>query len=495
MAILASAAANSASAGVNIYASPTGLPTHNGSINAPVDLATALSSPAVPLGATIWLRGGTYAGFYTSYLTGTQSEPITVRGYPGERATISDSRNWADGATLHIYGAWTIYQDFEVTNTGTDRRGPAPAATRFRPMGIEVEAPYTKLINLVIHDTGHGMGVWADAPGAEMYGNIIYNCGSQNTPGVMNMYGHGMYVQNDTAQKLISDNIIFNQFGWGISIYPNPGGIKDITMEGNIIFDNGINTAPTQRYNAVGVSGYPPYTSNGIIVSNNYTYDSGAQVWGSVESDANMCLGCYDQLQNGSLSVTGNYFAGGMPSGILKGWQQLTFSGNTTVGFDAFYLLDEPQPGTYTWNNNTYAGGNSASPGALFLFQNSLYNFTGWQAASGFDEASQYVPGRPTAVAAFVRPNAYEAGRGNVVVYNWPLRSSIALDLSTILTIGSTYNIVNVLDYYGPPVASGTYTGGLVIFPLSAVQPVPAIGWTAVRSSGPEFNAFVVTSQ
>ncbi len=165
---------------MDIYVSPAGVAANTGvSINSPVDLNTALLTTAIPPGSTVWLRGGTYAGHFTSYLSGTSAAPITVRSYSGERAVISDDRNWAGGGTLHIYGAWTIFRDFDVTNTGTDRLGPAPAPSRFRPMGIDVEGPNIKLINLVIHDTGHGLGLWSTALNTEAYGNLIFDCGSQ----------------------------------------------------------------------------------------------------------------------------------------------------------------------------------------------------------------------------------------------------------------------------------------------------------------------------
>ena len=79
-----------------------------------IDLATALSthSPAKP-GDTIWLRGGTYTGTYISYLTGTQAAPITVRQYPGERATLNGGGSSAD--LLTVYGEWAVYWGFELT--------------------------------------------------------------------------------------------------------------------------------------------------------------------------------------------------------------------------------------------------------------------------------------------------------------------------------------------------------------------------------------------
>ncbi len=69
--------------------SPNGSPSGNGSINSPWDLQTALNQPStVHPGDTIWLRGGTYVGHFTSNLNGTSSSPIIVRQYAGERATI-----------------------------------------------------------------------------------------------------------------------------------------------------------------------------------------------------------------------------------------------------------------------------------------------------------------------------------------------------------------------------------------------------------------------
>ncbi len=78
--------------GLDFYVSPTGTTSTapgTGTITNPWALQTALSQPsAVHPGDTIWLRGGTYSGDYTSYLTGTSSQPIVVRQYPGEWATL-----------------------------------------------------------------------------------------------------------------------------------------------------------------------------------------------------------------------------------------------------------------------------------------------------------------------------------------------------------------------------------------------------------------------
>src|SRR3982751_3758669 len=71
------------------YVSPNASSSGDGSIGNPWRLQTALNQPsAVQPGDTIWLRGGTYIGTFNSYLTGTSSAPIIVRGYPGEHAVI-----------------------------------------------------------------------------------------------------------------------------------------------------------------------------------------------------------------------------------------------------------------------------------------------------------------------------------------------------------------------------------------------------------------------
>ena len=74
------------------YVSPEGTPAGDGSLEAPMDLATALGprSRARP-GDTILLRAGTYPGAFNSTLAGVGGSPIIVRQYAGERASIDGS--------------------------------------------------------------------------------------------------------------------------------------------------------------------------------------------------------------------------------------------------------------------------------------------------------------------------------------------------------------------------------------------------------------------
>ena len=53
-------------------------------------------------------------------------------------------------------------------------------------------------------------------------------------------HGHGIYAQNlGSTPKQIYDNIIFQQFGWGIHAYGEGGHLDNLDFQGNISFNNG----------------------------------------------------------------------------------------------------------------------------------------------------------------------------------------------------------------------------------------------------------------
>ena len=105
----------------NFYVAPDGVPSGNGSREKPWDLATALAQPsAVKPGDTIWLRGGTYRGHFTSTLKGGANKPVIVRQYGSERATL-DGNDGTNSVTLLVKGSDTWFWGFEITNSNTTR--------------------------------------------------------------------------------------------------------------------------------------------------------------------------------------------------------------------------------------------------------------------------------------------------------------------------------------------------------------------------------------
>jgi hypothetical protein len=84
-----------------------------------------------------------------------------------------------------------------------------------------------------------------------------------------------------------------------------------------------------------------------------------------------------------------------------------------------------------------------------------------------------YVTSLPTGTKAVVLPNDYEPGRANIVVYNWDLNPTVAVDVSAAIAVGTRYEVKNVRDFSGPSVASGTYTGGSIVVPMTGTASGP----------------------
>jgi hypothetical protein len=480
-----------------LYVSPSGRPDNSGSIDSPLDLASALAGSKVKPGTVIWLRGGVYLGAFQSDLKGTQNAPIFVRQYAGERVVIDGNgfRGARENAVLAVFGEWTNYWGFEVTNSNPDRGYRSQAD---RPQGVVVKAPHTKFINMVVHDTGNGFGFWREAVDSELYGNIIFNCGARDPNPEGRGHGHAVYTQNDSGTKVIRDNITFNQFGRGINAYPNPGSLRGFHIEGNISFNNGVWQAADIRYPNILVGGYAPFKSERMVIINNYTYHSSRQVPRAVKfTGSNLCLGCSDPLENKDLVLKDNYAVGGVPVAYIGKWERISMSGNTFYGDNGLIRFNPLSSGimrSYDWNNNSYFG--SGRGDFLFLFNNAAYrSFAEWQRPTGLDQSSQYTPGPPTGTKIFVRPNQYESGRANIAVYNWDRKEMVEVDLKGVLESGKQFEVRNVQDYFGPPVLRGTYDGRPVKLPMMDLYATPPTGMkSASVTTSPEFNVFVVLS-
>jgi len=448
-------------AGASIYfVAPWGVPAGDGTWEHPLDLPTALSSksPAKP-GDILALRSGTYKGAFVSVLSGTANNPITIREVPEARVTIDGS--------LTVQGAWATYWGLEVMNSSGER-------TKGRPVGVDIFGPHTKFINLIVHDAGGGMGLWTPAVDAEVYGCLIYDNGWQG-PDPDRGHGHGIYTQNQTGTKRIVDNILFNGYGWGIHAYTEGGSLNGFHIEGNTVFNSGSDTRQGYRYDNILVGGLRPAERIELIA--NYTYHT-------LGKGGRNRLGY--SAPNKDVLVRDNYFAGGSPVLSVSGWQKVTMAGNTFFGLQNLLSLTRPagvETSDYQIDNNTYLGGDASTP---FNLQNQSVDFPQWQEAGNFDHNGRLVatPNKRTVgTKVFVRPNRYEPGRANVTVYNWDLKPNIEVDLQEVLTEGASYEVRNVLDYYGDPVAMGTYSGAPVKLPMTGT------------STGPEFNAFVVLSR
>jgi hypothetical protein len=349
-----------------------------------------------------------------------------------------------------------------------------------RPHGLTVYASNTKFINLVIHDAGVAIYTEDTASNVEIYGCIIYNSGWEDTRG----HGHALYIKNSSGAKVVRDNIAFNQFGYGLHGYTNlgSGGLYDVTFDGNVSFNNGsLSANPSANTANILLGGQEPVERG--RVTNNVTYFSpGVQAY-------NMVLG-WNGVNGRDVTATGNYIVGGDHS--LKVWAFDQTTVNTNVVHTAYRVvhLEDPTPIGHTWTNNSYYRDPLAQ---AWRHQSSYYNFTGWM-SNWLDAASLVFSGAPPTTRVFVRPNAYEPGRATVVVYNWGKQGAVAADLTGVLNAGDTYEIRNVQDFFGTPVARGSYSGGSILLPMGGVTPARPIGGSPSLAphTGPDFDVFVV---
>jgi hypothetical protein len=445
------------------------LPTGNGSAASPWNLATALAHPAVVQpGDTIWLRGGTYSvGGLTSRLTGTILAPIIVRQYPGERAII-------DGH-ITVNGSYTWFWGFEILNSNL--------ADTFHD-NMDVQAPGIRLINLITHDaSGSGVGLWSSSPDAVMYGCLSYNNGRLPAPAPP---GHGLYTQNSTGFKRIYDNIFFNSYGYNVHAYSSSGGqLNNFDYQGNISFNAG-------QY---GIRGGQEYLIGGALPVNNLVFKNNYAYRAAPGEAAQTQLGLEPSVISSGGIITGNYLQGSV---MLIGWSSGTFTGNTAVNaqFEVLWLKTPSAANfaNFTWNNNIYRKSGTAVFYTEVAGVGSNNTFAQWRTLTGLDGASDFQNVAATGQHIFVRPNQYERGRAHVAVYNWDGAATATVDLSRVLQSGDEFEVREVQNYFGTPVISGTYAGGTVSIPMTAVTAPPPLGRTNVpaRSTGTTFHAFVV---
>ncbi|MBI3414969.1 MAG: hypothetical protein HY043_06550, partial [Verrucomicrobia bacterium] len=450
---------------LNVYVSPSGSPAGNGSLTQPTDLLTALDITTTrgQPGGTIWLRGGTYTyrTDVVSNIRGMTNQPITIRSYPGEWAIID---GW-----VYAYGSDIIMRDLEIMNSDTVR----DQTTSHN--GLVIYAPDSKFINLVVHDAiGDGVELWELATNTELFGSLVYNNGFWDTV-QLRPRGHNIYTQNINGIKTIRGNMIFSAYDYGLHIYATQATIQGYLVKDNISFINGVSVYRANGRANLFCGGFTPVMN--ISFDGNATYHPLHVLHGANQFG-------YVKVANTNVTVINNYMVGGNNTYQIDEFTSpVTVTNNTTVGY-AHSVTIQQSPGLplsiHNINRNTYY--NTEDTGSATFLNNgiAMYTFPQWQANTGLDKASTYTVGTPKVAKVIVYPNVYETGRANIAVYNWNLQPTVNVDLGNVLAIGAVYEVRDAQDYFGTPVAGGTYSGGLIAIPMKGI------------SAGEIMNAFVV---
>ena len=118
------------------------------------------------------------------------------------------------------------------------------------------------------------------------------------------------------------------------------------------------------------------------------------------------------------------------------------------------------------WDGNTY-------------FENGKFSLDAWRKKTGFDKSSRLLKGnqgRPTGTHIHMRANRYEPNRVHLAVYNWDRKPAVEIDIGELARPGDGFRVVNVLDYYGEPVAMGKVAGRTIRLPMKGHRYEPGFG-------------------
>lgn len=421
------------------YVSPDGNKSNDGSKDHSWPLQYVLDGPKqiVP-GSTVWLKGGTYTGPFSSNIEGKEGAPITIRAMPGERVTLVSNDLVLDIQNSKYVNFW----GFEITAIENKRD---PINRERSGYGVRINqskhSSHIKFINLIVHDMpSQGFGWWQANTDSEIYGSLIYYNGASH-------FDHGIYVHNTDGEKSIIDNFIYDNASHGIHAYGEKDSpeLNNLHIEGNTLFNNGsIGWTETKKQYGIFkrnilVGGY--FVAENPVIMNNYTYYPGS-------SGESLNLGY--RAGSKDAVVENNYFAGGR---VTLGGQNIGIEmlKNIILGF-------------------------------------SLPDFSLSQ--------NEFVLVKPRDAKIFVRPNQYEAGRANITVYNWARNNTVTLTDSDLKAVdikkGDHYELHNTQDFFND-VITGTYDGEKIDIPMTNHTVAQPIGLNfKPPSTYPEFGAFVM---
>jgi len=422
-------------AGGQFHVTTGALPSGNGTPAHPWQLQVALHhQPAVRPGDTIWVHGGVYPGQVTCALDGSPERPVIVRNFNDERVTIVEPGGmW--GAGIALIGSYTWLWGLEI-DSNPDAPLDAPAA------GINIAggttSPGLKVINCIVHDqVGGGLGWWTGAIDGEINGCLVYFNGRQEGVG-NNAHNYGIYMQNTTGRKLFKDNILAYNWSYAVHAYSEQGGVNHILFVGNVMYQSGYPWRGTGGERNLIIGGPAAAGRDADTLRDNHLY---YHVANGIAGER-LTIGYYAPMTD--FCMTGNTVVGGIMEFRLKSG---SVTGNTFIRTTG----DAPAGNAYR--------------------------------ASG------------SGTVVVVRPNDYEKKRGNVIVYNSDLHSTVAADVSSLgLFPGDRYEVRDALNYFGPPVAGGTYAGAAITIPMTGLTAAIPRGHPAGKPfhTAPDFGVFIV---
>ncbi|MCA9408420.1 MAG: right-handed parallel beta-helix repeat-containing protein, partial [Candidatus Omnitrophica bacterium] len=413
----------------------------------PMNIDQAISNATA--GDLYWLMDGTYQGAYTLIANGSKQYPIVFRAINNNQVTIEGN--------FTIKGKYNWIWGMEIT----DPDGISSGA------GVVVLAEGLHLINNYIHHTFNKIGVQAWDFGRDhvFYGNIIHSAGKGRATATTN--AHGITIRNsyeNNGWKYFVNNILIDNdanAAYNFHAYSEcqncTPSVTGLYLESNIFA------------NRPFIIGEFTNSSSHITLNKNYFYNTSPILGALMPLQAEFKN---NYLGRGGLTIskfwgddiadnskpTPNIYTGN--SFLLPPADHITISTAVTTdnncegcsNLDPDDVIDE----------NTFSGTFKGSLKADNLTFTSL-NINQWQnetslAGKMFDNNSTEIPLTLSNKISII-PNDYNPKKSFLLIFNWKLNTTVAVDLSQVVEQNQTFGIYDIKDAFGLPLVSGNYNG------------------------------------
>lgn len=197
------------STGQEFYVSPSGSDANPGTIGAPWKTLQKAFDALQP-GQIAYLRAGTYGtlcGSSSFTGAGTASAPITVQGYPGERAVLHGQ--------IRLTGSY-MRLSYIVMEGPTCGNWGDPG--RLGENMIQMDVATSRFIEVSHSEVYHGgwhAGIAAGGDDIYLLDNYIHDNGNFNDPSQLNT-SHGIYY-HDGSRGVVANNLLEHNFAKGLS--------------------------------------------------------------------------------------------------------------------------------------------------------------------------------------------------------------------------------------------------------------------------------------
>ncbi|MBV9803184.1 MAG: right-handed parallel beta-helix repeat-containing protein [Solirubrobacterales bacterium] len=209
-----------ASAGCDLFASPSGSATGTGSYQNPFRTVQEVVD-SLHAGQTGCLDAGTYYGHVRIANTGQPGAPLTLTAAPGQTATVYGRMEIVKGANYVTVTGLTL-------DGANDQHLQSPI--------VDSNHDTFSYDDVTDDHTGicFGLGdpIWGWATGTLITHSRIHDCGQMNSG---DNYQHGLYIGAATDTR-IEWNLIYDNAARGIQLYPDA---EYTTIDHNIIDGNG----------------------------------------------------------------------------------------------------------------------------------------------------------------------------------------------------------------------------------------------------------------